>query len=69
MRDSWIRAYKSLKLSHELFQPGFSLMVLAPLPVTKATLLLSLCALSQADKLTLIPLRSLLKTETSTLLN
>eukprot|EP00983_Pelagomonas_calceolata_P037662 1136454-Pelagomonas_calceolata.AAC.1 len=55
-----------LKRSQELSLFGFSLLVLAPLPGTKVALMLSLCAPSQANPLTVILLRSLLKTGTST---
>eukprot|EP00983_Pelagomonas_calceolata_P125700 1161229-Pelagomonas_calceolata.AAC.9 len=67
MRDSWNRTLKSLKTS-KLSLTGLSLMVLVPLPGTKTALMLSLCALSQADPHTLIVLRSFLKTGTFILL-
>eukprot|EP00983_Pelagomonas_calceolata_P042949 1138715-Pelagomonas_calceolata.AAC.1 len=73
MRGSWSRTLKSLKtyLKLSLLGPviGFSLTVLAPLPGTKGTLMLSLCTLSQADPHKLILLRSFLKTGTFILLN
>eukprot|EP00983_Pelagomonas_calceolata_P005725 188375-Pelagomonas_calceolata.AAC.1 len=69
MRGSSSRAYKSLKISPELFLPGFSQWTLAPLPGTKAALMLSLCAPSRADPHTLILLRSFLKIGTFILLN
>eukprot|EP00983_Pelagomonas_calceolata_P049588 1141580-Pelagomonas_calceolata.AAC.2 len=49
--------------------PHLSLMVLVPLPDTKATLMLSLCALSQANPHILILLRSSIKTGTFILFN
>jgi hypothetical protein len=58
MTDFWIKAYKSLKTPHELFQIGFSQMALPHLLGTKAALMLFLCAPSQADKPTLILPRS-----------
>eukprot|EP00983_Pelagomonas_calceolata_P012264 391892-Pelagomonas_calceolata.AAC.1 len=44
---SWIRGYKSQKTSHKPFQTGYfliirTMMVLAPLPGTRAALMLSL---------------------------
>eukprot|EP00983_Pelagomonas_calceolata_P022834 718556-Pelagomonas_calceolata.AAC.2 len=69
MRDSWNRAYKFLERSSRLPLTGFYIMVLALLLGTKATLMLSLCALSQADLPTLTLTRSLLETGTITLLN
>eukprot|EP00983_Pelagomonas_calceolata_P009392 303885-Pelagomonas_calceolata.AAC.1 len=49
MTNSSSRAYKYMKTSFELSLTGFSLLLLAPLPGTRASLMLSLCAPSQVD--------------------
>eukprot|EP00983_Pelagomonas_calceolata_P098563 1158365-Pelagomonas_calceolata.AAC.17 len=68
MKNSWNRALKSLKTYPELSLTGSSLMVMAPLPGTKAALMLSLCSIPGRPPHN-NQLKSLLKTGTSTLLS